>query len=649
MKKILLRILSLTCLLISINFVGFTPSQVFAQCRIDAAATTVGLNPYPLKDGVKDQVYPTTSLTMVFAPKAKGTIDTTILTFKLKADFEIVYETIKVDSVYDIPPGMELLLTTCNETDCIYDLTKSDKGCVQISGTPTKTGGYFPTLIGVTQKGYFIMPDFGLPFSPPGLPKKGEKVDIMKTPALLSRFVDKYKIITLGSEISIYGDTSNQNFCTPDPAPKYMGLYPSRLKDGKMNVDYDKTTMTMVFQTDTLIQIDTTIAAFPIKADFNITFTEYTVDTALGLPKGMRLDLNTCNKIECNYRMPKQSRGCIEFSGKPEESGVFRPTLRAVADGHFIMPDLGPIGRLIPGLPPVGTKVILSEATGPIAFFLNGLRNRPIRSEIHILPEKYTDLCNVSVPIVKGVISPETIADGDTGKVYPTTNLTLDFPNFSNVDLGPNGRVNIRFTAFNIDSTADLPSGMEFANYCKAGNDCKYKLNEVDTALNRVCFTIGGTPRNGRQFEPRIITSAEGIVDAGFGQPFRLENLPQQLPQQLRRALDSLKIMRFSLSLKINPTTASVDETFENRLKAVLYPNPSANSAQISFDLNQNEKVGYQVMDLTGKVIATQIPQEFSAGRQNIQLNSELLNTGIYILELKVGEKTRSFKWCIMK
>lgn len=586
---------------------GGKPSE---PCVTDVSATSEGLNPNPMKDGVRNQLYPTTPLTMVFAEKATGTIDTSILTFKLKADFEINYETLKIDSSYDVPPGMTMELSTCNTTDCIYDLSKDKKGCVQIGGTPTKNGSYYPTLRAKAQKAYFLMPDFGLPINPPGLPAKGSKVDLLNPPALLKRFVDKYKILTLSTELNIYTDTTNQNFCTPDPAPKYMGLYPTRMNDGKINIDYGRSTMTMVFQTDTLIKLDTTVMSFPIKADFDVTFTEYVVDTAMGLPDGMTLDLSTCNRIECSYRMPKQKRGCLEVYGTPTQSGVFRPTVRAVADGFFMMPDLGPIAKIIPGLPPVGSKVVLSEANGPISMFLDQMRRRQIRSELHILPDKYTDLCEPVVPINKGFMTPENLPDGDKDVAYANTELIMDFPNNLDLDLGPGGNFKINFTAFTIDSVGGVPSGMKFDGYCKSGNNCQYTLNEIDTALNRVCFQISGTPLQGGIYNPRIITTADGWVSSRFGQNFRLGQLPGQLPPNVRRGLDSVRTYRFSTELRINPVGTGIGENSFLNNKITYYPNPAGDWINLSIIPSDKKeltnKLILEVFDIRGQKIETQ-------------------------------------------
>lgn len=73
-----------------------------------------------------------------------------------------------------------------------------------------------------------------------------------------------------------------------------------------------------------------------------------------------------------------------------------------------------------------------------------------------------------------------------------------------------------------------------------------------------------------------------------------------------------------------------------------LYPNPSDNHINISFELNENADVRIDIYDATGRVIATHNVPNQSVGTQNITVNLSNLASGLYLCKLTAGSYTET-------
>ena len=68
-----------------------------------------------------------------------------------------------------------------------------------------------------------------------------------------------------------------------------------------------------------------------------------------------------------------------------------------------------------------------------------------------------------------------------------------------------------------------------------------------------------------------------------------------------------------------------------------LYPNPTNDIANISFELPESAPVSVNVYDMTGKLISTEQKGNLVAGQQNMQVDLSSLAAGIYRIELVTG------------
>jgi len=74
------------------------------------------------------------------------------------------------------------------------------------------------------------------------------------------------------------------------------------------------------------------------------------------------------------------------------------------------------------------------------------------------------------------------------------------------------------------------------------------------------------------------------------------------------------------------------------------FPNPFNNELTISFILDKPSTVLSQIFDMTGRLVGQGIRNDFSAGEQNLQMDTNVLQGGIYTLQLTIGEFHTSFK-----
>ena len=97
-----------------------------------------------------------------------------------------------------------------------------------------------------------------------------------------------------------------------------------------------------------------------------------------------------------------------------------------------------------------------------------------------------------------------------------------------------------------------------------------------------------------------------------------------------------------------NPScnTTSVELNENNRESVLLgvYPNPFNSEIMIQLTLNQNVKTTAIVYDLMGREVAKKEFGELNAGIYELPLNLDNLNSGAYIVVLKMGERINQRK-----
>lgn len=78
-----------------------------------------------------------------------------------------------------------------------------------------------------------------------------------------------------------------------------------------------------------------------------------------------------------------------------------------------------------------------------------------------------------------------------------------------------------------------------------------------------------------------------------------------------------------------------------------MYPNPVANQAMLSFNIEESVNVSYQVFDMTGRMVMNQNMGRLNAGEHQVNVNAENLSTGSYILRLSYGTNSSAVKFLV--
>jgi hypothetical protein len=73
-----------------------------------------------------------------------------------------------------------------------------------------------------------------------------------------------------------------------------------------------------------------------------------------------------------------------------------------------------------------------------------------------------------------------------------------------------------------------------------------------------------------------------------------------------------------------------------------LYPNPTANFADITYDVSQKSNVAVEVFDLSGRLISTPVNKVLDKGTYSSKVNLEKESTGLFIVKLTIGEQVYS-------
>jgi hypothetical protein len=93
----------------------------------------------------------------------------------------------------------------------------------------------------------------------------------------------------------------------------------------------------------------------------------------------------------------------------------------------------------------------------------------------------------------------------------------------------------------------------------------------------------------------------------------------------------------------------SVPETpavvFESKL--TMYPNPVRDEAKISFEVNDNVNVSYQMFDMSGRMVQTESLGRFDEGKHEVNVMVNNLAKGAYVLRLNAGSHTSSVKFMV--
>jgi hypothetical protein len=93
--------------------------------------------------------------------------------------------------------------------------------------------------------------------------------------------------------------------------------------------------------------------------------------------------------------------------------------------------------------------------------------------------------------------------------------------------------------------------------------------------------------------------------------------------------------------------TTSVYEVSKT-IEANAYPNPTINSLNVEFTLNDNSPATLEVFDNMGRLVATETTNAF-AGTNNLKVNTSTFKTGVYFFTLKTKEGINTSRFAVSK
>ena len=81
--------------------------------------------------------------------------------------------------------------------------------------------------------------------------------------------------------------------------------------------------------------------------------------------------------------------------------------------------------------------------------------------------------------------------------------------------------------------------------------------------------------------------------------------------------------------------------------KVTMYPNPVRDAAKVSFELNENTSVSYQVFDMSGRMVKSENVGNCAAGKHEIDVTVDRLAKGAYLLRLNAGSQSSCAKFMV--
>ena len=102
-------------------------------------------------------------------------------------------------------------------------------------------------------------------------------------------------------------------------------------------------------------------------------------------------------------------------------------------------------------------------------------------------------------------------------------------------------------------------------------------------------------------------------------------------------------IWKSSSLLGLKEDNNSKESTFKSKMK--VYPNPTASSTSVVFDLLNAGNVTVDVYAITGMKVKSITEKNMSKGSNTLDLNVDSLPKGTYILKLQAGSQSQTSKF----
>src|SRR5262245_8470425 len=104
--------------------------------------------------------------------------------------------------------------------------------------------------------------------------------------------------------------------------------------------------------------------------------------------------------------------------------------------------------------------------------------------------------------------------------------------------------------------------------------------------------------------------------------------------------------------LSVIASLATAAETSESPLQFALgptTPNPGSGARNLNFSIPSNGRVSLRVFDVAGRVVATLLDRDLSAGRYSARFVTDRWAAGVYFYRLKLGSRTRTGRMVVLR
>ncbi|MBN4071010.1 T9SS type A sorting domain-containing protein [Crocinitomix catalasitica] len=133
---------------------------------------------------------------------------------------------------------------------------------------------------------------------------------------------------------------------------------------------------------------------------------------------------------------------------------------------------------------------------------------------------------------------------------------------------------------------------------------------------------------------------AQYDLTSGYGHATDIDEI--ELVAFISRS-DSVIIQAIKVHL-FNLQTSGFNEADDASRIMQLFPNPSKDVSNLIFYMHGGNQVSYELLDISGKIVAVEDKGLYSGGEHQIIIDTESLAGGSYILNLKIGEQVLSRK-----
>lgn len=226
---------------------------------------------------------------------------------------------------------------------------------------------------------------------------------------------------------------------------------------------------------------------------------------------------------------------------------------------------------------------------------------------------------------------PDSLPDGALNVAYMQT-ISLVLPTDTSVNLGPPiGTIALDFCSFRVDSIPNLPAGLTYE--CNVPN-CVWQIDHTGV-INRGCAIISGIPTSAIANDSLLV-----YVTVGVGTYDAVNNVCDTLQFPLPSSLTS---QAFNVRLHIDTIASSIDRLKEADLAVSLYPNPTAASTTLRYELPERATVDVGLYDTFGRRVRNVFQGNRAEGSAAHVISTAGLAPGIYLVRMDLNEGKNSF------